>query len=129
MTLSRRAMLRATGAALSLPLLDAMLPRSSAAPSTFKPWEKSEQPQPRLLCCYIPNGVNIAQWVPKDSGVGYTLSPTLEPMKEHRADFTVLSGLGHPASQGGHSGADTWLTAANLKSKPGSDYTNSVSLD
>ena len=50
-------------------------------------------------------------------------------MKEHRSDFTVLSGMGHPNSQGGHSGADTWLTAANLKAKPGADYSNSISAD
>ncbi len=129
MTLSRRSMLRTAGAAIALPLLEAMLPRSGAAPSTFEPWRKSDVIAPRLLCCYIPNGVNIAQWVPKDKGATYALSPTLEPLKAHKADFTVLSGLGHPASEGGHSGADTWLTAAKLKSKPGADYTNSVSID
>lgn len=127
--LSRRHVLRGLGAALSLPLLDAMLPRGWAAPSQFKPLEKSPGPQPRLLCCYIPNGVNILEWVPKDSGANYTLSPTLEVLKPHRADFSVLSGLGHPHSQGGHSGADTWLTGADLKAVPGADYTNTVSAD
>lgn len=73
--------------------------------------------------------MNIAEWVPKDDGERYSLSPTLEALKAHRDDFTVISGLGHPASQGGHSGADTWLTTANLKSKSGADYTNSVSVD
>jgi hypothetical protein len=67
--------------------------------------------------------------VPKDSGDAYTLSPTLETLKDHRRDFTVLTGLGHPASEGGHSGADTWLTAANLKAKPGADYSNTQSVD
>ncbi len=127
--LSRRHLLRAAGAAITLPLLDAMLPRATAAPSTFEPWGKSAGPQPRMVCCYIPNGVNILEWVPTDAGPAYTLSPTLNALREHRADFSVLSGLGHPASEGGHSGADTWLTAANLKSKPGSDYTNSLSVD
>ena len=32
-------------------------------------------------------------------------------------------------SKGGHSGADTWLTGADLSSTPGADYTNSVSID
>ncbi len=127
--LSRRHVLRAAGAALTLPLLDAMLPRTWGAPSTFQAWKRSEVAQPRLLCCYIPNGVNILEWVPADAGANYTLSPTLETLKDHRTDFTVLSGLGHPASQGGHSGADTWLTAANLQGKPGADYTNSISVD
>jgi hypothetical protein len=128
--LSRRHLLRGAGAALALPLLDAMLPRLCANPSSFKPWAKSSvAPAPRLLCCYVPNGVNILEWVPKTDGEKYSLSPTLEALKEFRSDFTVISGLGHPASQGGHSGADTWLTGANLKAKPGSDYTNSVSVD
>ena len=128
--LSRRTVLRAAGAALALPLLDAMLPRLQSAPSTFKPWAKSPVAAvPRMICCYVPNGVNILEWVPKDSGEKYTLSPTLEALKDFRSDFTVVSGLGHPAAQGGHSGADTWLTAANLKAKPGADYTNGVSVD
>jgi hypothetical protein len=128
-SISRRTVLRAAGAALTLPLFEAMLPKASAAPSTFKHWPKSGVVQPRLLCCYIPNGVNIIDWVPTDTGANYTLSPTLRTLKDYKADFSVVSGLGHPASQGGHSGADTWLTGANLKSKPGNDYTNAMSAD
>lgn len=127
--LSRRHLLQAVGAAISLPFLDAMLPHALAAPSTFEPWAKSNVVQPRMICCYVPNGVNILEWVPADSGAGYALSPTLKALEEHKADFSVLTGLGHPHSEGGHSGADTWLTAAYLKSKPGADYTNSLSLD
>jgi hypothetical protein len=73
--------------------------------------------------------VNILDWVPENAGANYQLSPTLSVLEAHKSDFTVLSGLGHPASQGGHSGADTWLTGANLKARPGSDYSNSLSLD
>jgi hypothetical protein len=127
--LSRRHVLRAAGAALTLPLFDAMLSRSWAAPSTFEPWPRSETVQPRMLCCYVPNGVNILEWVPSDSGPNYTLSPTLQVLEDQRSNFTVLTGLGHPASEGGHSGADTWLTGANLKGRPGSDYSNSRSID
>jgi hypothetical protein len=131
MTLSRRHFLRAAGAAVALPFLDAMLPRLQSAPSTFKPWQKSTLATavPRMICCYIPNGVNILEWVPKTEGKDYELSPTLNTIKDYRNDFTVMTGMGHPNCTGGHSGADTWLTAANLKSKPGADYTNSVSID
>ena len=127
--LSRRHLLQAAGVALSLPFLDAMLPHALAAPSTFKPWKKSNIVQPRMICCYVPNGVNIIEWMPADAGTEYTLSPTLKVLEAHRAEFSVLTGLGHPASEGGHSGADTWLTAANLKAKPGADYANSRSVD
>jgi hypothetical protein len=131
--LTRRTILRGVGTALSLPLLDAMLPTftssAHAAPSQFKPLDKSLGVQPRAIFCYVPNGVNILEWVPKTSGAGYELSPTLKELESHRNDFTVLSGLGHPASQGGHSGADTWLTGANLTAIPGSDYSNTISAD
>jgi len=127
--LSRRHVLRGLGACLSLPLLDAMILQSYARPSTYEPLEKSNGVHPRLICCYVPNGVNILEWLPKDTGSNYTLSPTLEVLKDHRADFTVVSGIGHPASKGGHSGADTWLTGADLTAVPGSDYTNTMSAD
>ncbi|MFM8892833.1 MAG: DUF1552 domain-containing protein, partial [Planctomycetia bacterium] len=127
--LPRRLVLRGAGAAITLPLLDAMLPRAAAAPSTFEPLAACGAVQPRLLCCYVPNGVNILEWVPADAGAGYALSPTLETLAPYRDDFTVISGLGHPHAKGGHSGADTWLTGADLAAKPGADYTNTVSID
>lgn len=127
--LSRRHALRGLGVMLTLPLLDAMRPRLLGAPSQFKAVSRSIKAQPRMVCCYVPNGVNILEWVPGTSGRDYALSPTLETLKDHRADFTVLSGLGHPASEGGHSGADTWLTGADLKAVPGADYSNSISAD
>ena len=127
--LSRRHVLRGLGACLSLPLLDAMLPRTFAAPSQYRPLEKSNGVHPRVIFCYVPNGVNILEWVPESTGRDYRLSPTLEVLKEHRNDFSVLSGLGHPASKGGHSGADTWLTGADLEAVPGKDYANSISAD
>jgi hypothetical protein len=130
-TLSRRAVLRGAGAIIALPLLEAMLPRYAwAEPSKFKPWGKSlAKPVPRAIFCYVPNGVNIMDWVPKAAGGSYELSPTLAVLKDLRKDFSVLSGLGHLSASGGHSGADTWLTGANLTRVPGKDYSNSVSID
>ena len=129
--LPRRTILRGLGASLALPFLEAMLPRSlHAAPSTYKPLGKSgAKPTPRVIFCYVSNGVNIMDWVPAAKGADYALSPTLETLKEHRANFSVLSGLGHPRATGGHSGADTWLTGADLKAVPGKDYTNTISAD
>ena len=129
--LPRRTVLRGLGASLALPFLEAMLPRSvHAAPSTFKPLAKSgTKPTPRVIFCYVSNGVNITEWVPAAKGADYALSPTLDVLKGHRADFSVLSGLGHPHATGGHSGADTWLTGADLRAVPGKDYTNTISAD
>ncbi|HEX8312799.1 MAG TPA: DUF1552 domain-containing protein [Chthoniobacteraceae bacterium] len=129
--ISRRTVLRGLGASLALPLLEAMLPRSlHAAPSTFKSLAASgAKPTPRVIFCYVPNGVNILEWMPGGKGANYELSPTLGALKDHRSDFSVLSGLGHPNATGGHSGADTWLTGANLRAVPGKDYTNTISAD
>jgi hypothetical protein len=128
-SLHRRTLLHGAGIAMGLPLLEAMGQRLGAADSVYQPLPKSNKTAPRLICCYIPNGVNIKQWVPVDAGANYTMSPTLEVLREHRSDFTVLTGLGHPACKGGHSGADTWLTAADLGRVPGAEYTNSESID
>ena len=96
--LSRRHMLRGAGVTLGLPFLEAMVPRVEAASSRFKPWAKAAGASvPCLICCYVPNGVNIIDWVPTDSGENYQLSPTLSVLKVHRSDFTVISGLGHPS--------------------------------
>lgn len=97
--------------------------------SSFEAWEKSNGAHPRIIFCYIPNGVNILEWLPKETGKNYKLSKTLEVLKDFKNDFSVISGLGHPAAKGGHSGADTWLTGADLTSVPGRDYSNSVSVD
>ncbi len=127
--INRRFVLRGLGVALSLPWLGAMESPAWGNPSKFQPWKRSLAGHPRLICCYIPNGVNIQQWVPASNGPNYELSPTLKVLEGMREQFTVVSGLGHPASQGGHSGADTWLTGADLTAVPGSDYTNALSLD
>ncbi len=128
--LARRTVLRGLGATIALPFLEAMMPRAYAAPSTFRPLGSSgTKPTPRAIFCYVSNGVNGMEWVPAAKGAGYALSPTLETLKAHRNDFSVLTGLGHPHAKGGHSGADTWLTGADLRAVPGKDYTNTVSID
>ncbi len=129
--LSRRTVLRGLGTSLALPLLEAMIPRSVlAATSTFKPLAKSVvKAMPRVIFCYVPNGVNVHEWMPVESGIGYALSPTLAALTEHRENFSVLTGLGHPHATGGHSGADTWLTGADLTAVPGKDYSNTISAD
>ena len=126
--LDRRTMLRGAGACIALPLLEAMLPRRLSA-QTSPQTEQTAGPKPRMVFCYVPNGVNESEWMPKDAGSNWTMSPTLEVLKDYRADLTVMTGLGHPKSIGGHEGADTWLTGADLGGTPGKDYQNAISVD
>ncbi len=120
--LSRRTFLRGVGVSLALPLLDAMQPLARAAAAT-------RVPPTRMAFLYVPNGVNVFSWMPKDTGRNYTLSRSLEVLAPHQDDFTVVSGLGHPSQSGGHPGGDIWLTAADLDGTPGYDYRNSISAD
>jgi hypothetical protein len=64
---------------------------------------------------------------PKDSGKDYTLSPYLQLLKEHRNDFTVMSGVSHPNVDGGHPSDVSFLTAAPHPAS--SSFRNSISLD
>lgn len=98
--LSRRALLRGAGAALGLPLLDAMFQAGCSDPTpteTRRVVERgtgwpSVRPT-RLVYIVVPNGFVGEQWTPPDEGPAYTLTPHLQNLAAHRADFTVLSGL------------------------------------
>ncbi len=120
--LNRRHFLRGLGATVALPLLDAMMPLRASAAAASKPR--------RSVFVYIPNGVNGMAWQCKKSGRDYELSPSLQPLEKHRAEFTVFSGLHHPNGLGqAHVCAETWLTGAKIDAQSGRKYVNSVSVD
>jgi hypothetical protein len=119
-TLSRRTFLRGTGVSLALPFLDAMLPRLHAAAAA---------PPKRMVFICTSLGLHTPNLFPKETGRGYTPTPYLDIVKEHRDDFTVFSGISHPDQAGadGHTSEQTWLTAAK---GPGlSGFRNSISID
>src|SRR5436305_7660918 len=97
--LSRRCFLRGAGIALSLPLLEAMLPVFAATEECCEPATANAKPRRMLAVC---NNLGLLpdQFFPKDAGKGYTLSPYLELLKEHRNDLTVFSGVSHPDVDG-----------------------------
>jgi len=101
--LSRRAMLRGTGALLGLPYLEAMMPSSViAAPMPVQP--------ARMGMFYFGTGMNTWQYFPEDTGPNFTLTRILKPLAKHRGDFTVLSGT-MLAKGGGHDGAYPFSTS------------------
>jgi hypothetical protein len=124
--LSRRSFLRGAGIALSLPLLDSMVP-AFAAPSTAAP-ATSPSATPRRMFAICNNlGLLPEQFFPKTDGRDYALSPYLELLKEHRHDFTVFSGVSHPDVDGGHPADNCFLTAAPHPGRGG--FRNTISLD
>ncbi len=86
-SLPRRTMLRGLGTAMALPLLDAMLP------SSLLRAQSAAKPVHRFLTFYVPNGMAMEYWSPKEEGSGFALSPILEPLAPFRNQMLVLSGI------------------------------------
>ena len=111
-TLSRRTFLHGSGAALGLPLLDAMLPgRLRADELAPMPTASGFRPPVRMACLFFPNGVWEQAWVPKQAGADYELPFSLEPLAEHRKELLVVSKLDKAAS---HSGDGHYAKTANF---------------
>jgi hypothetical protein len=87
----RRTILQGMGAALALPLLDAMSPALAALPGTAKRTT-------RLSFVYAPNGMIVSEWTPATEGAAFELTPTLQPLAPFRDRMLVLSGLNHNAA-------------------------------
>jgi hypothetical protein len=117
--IQRRRFLRGLGVTLGLPMLECMTPVFSRAAES--------KPPKRMLLISNNLGVLPQHFFPKDKGPGYTLSPYLKELAAFRNDFTICSGLSHPAVTGGHSTENCFLTAA--RDPTGSGFRNSISLD
>ncbi|MEE8128939.1 MAG: DUF1552 domain-containing protein [Vicinamibacterales bacterium] len=85
--LPRRTVLRGLGATMALPLLDAMLPAVSLRAAAAR------KPVHRFQTFYVPNGMAMEYWTPKEEGSTFALSPILEPLAPYRNQLLVLSGL------------------------------------
>ncbi len=124
--MSRRSFLRQAGIVLSLPLLDAMVPPFARAATSGSPLAPGAKPRRMFGICNN-LGLRPDLFFPKDSGAGYTPSPLLGLLQEHRQDFTVFSGVSHPNVDGGHPSDISFLTAAPHPAS--SSFRNSISLD
>ena len=120
--LSRRTFLKGTGIALALPMLEAMCPLMTRGAQAA-----NAQPPRRMLAICNNLGVLPDRFFPEGAGRDYKLSPYLSELAEHRADFTVLSGVAHPGVDGSHSSDVSFLTAAPHPASGG--FRNSISLD
>ena len=126
--LSRRTILRGLGAAISLPLLDAMVP-AFASPST------AAAPL-RLAFIYAPNGILMDHWTPATDGADFDLPRILAPLAPHREKVLVLSGLTQNTgralgdAEGDHARASaTYLTGVHPKKTDGAGICAGISVD
>lgn len=111
----RRTLLRGTGLALGLPMLEAMTP---AARSAFASPADAKSPV-RMACVFFPNGAIMPNWVPEGKGGDWKLSKSLQPLAPFKKKINVVSGLAHDNGRahgdgaGDHArGGSTFLTAA-----------------
>lgn len=113
---TRRRFLKATGVTLALPMLESLRPLAAANAKASTPGTAK-----RLICTGAYLGYHREAIYPKQTGRDFELSPTLEPLTNHRDNFSIFSGFDHrPPKADGH---DTWQTFLTGKSR------NSISLD
>jgi len=84
----RRAVLKGAGATVALPLLEAMIPATTAFGATT-----AGKTVKRFAFVGFPHGAIMDHWSPKETGTGYTMSPILKPLEPFRQHMTIVSGL------------------------------------
>ncbi len=120
----RRTVLRGLGTALALPLLDGMVPALSAIRNT------PARGMRRFGVVYVPNGMAMEYWTPKEVGAAFELSPILRPMEPHRDRTLVLTGLDPGRGGGAHAGASTkFLTGVPGRMTDGTGIRSGTSID
>jgi len=122
MNIRRRTFIRSTGISLALPWLNVFADESNGA-------SNAKQPPRRMICICAPLGLHPDNFFPTQSGKNYALSPYLDILKDHRDEFTVISGLAHAGmgSSFAHQASASFLTGAPGAGRPG--FRNTISLD
>jgi hypothetical protein len=125
--LPRRTFLRGVGAAVALPLLDAMFP-------AFTPLVRAQaRPRTRFGAIYIPNGAIMEQWIPEIVGPGFDIKPILQPIESYKDQLVLVTNLtrSHPGSQvGDHAvSAAGFLTGVWPKRTEAEDVLANTSVD
>jgi hypothetical protein len=128
-SLSRRTLLRGAGAAVALPFLEAMLPRTRKA----KAADVAAAPQ-RFVAFYVANGMRMSAWTPTTEGAAYALPPILQPLQAVRDDVLVLTGLSNlnavaPLAGDHARGTASFLTCQFPVKGIDENIENGVSLD
>lgn len=128
----RRTFLRGIGTAISLPLLDAMIPAHTALAKT------AAAPELRLGLCFIPHGAVMANWTPIGEGTDFKLSRTLAPLEPYKDQVVVITNLAHkmaaPAGEGDNGGDHTrspavFLDGVHPKRTDGADIRAGTTID
>lgn len=129
--LTRRSLLRGTGAALALPWLEAMTHKQTRA--SEKDDRIASDAPIRMAALFVPNGVRQDQWTPKETGRDYELSPTLQPLGKLKDQLLVLTNLWNQGSNigdGHYVKTSGFLTCTTINKSLGIDLNcNGLSMD
>ena len=121
--IDRRSFLRSSGVAIALPALDAMVSRRQVVAA-----EGSGVDVPRrMVAINVGLGLHVPNLYPEMSGRDYKITPYLEPLRDLKNNFTVISGASHPEVDGGHHSEKSFLTAIPHPNSAG--FRNSISID
>jgi hypothetical protein len=100
--LSRRTFLRGSfGAAMALPLLDAMVPALTAQAKT------AGRTPFRFGAIYMPNGVYPDTWHPTTEGANFEFKPVMQPLESFRDQLVTVSKMKAPWGESVHLGASS----------------------
>lgn len=126
----RRTLLKGVGTAMALPMLEAMLPLTALAQAGRK------SAPVRMAFLFVPNGMNMADWTPREAGSGFALPYILEPLAPMKDSVSILTGLAQQnAFALGDGGGDharstaAWLTGCHPRKTDGADIHNGLSVD
>jgi hypothetical protein len=117
-------MLRATGVAIGLPLLDAMLPLGLGAEA------KAAKLVPRrMVLISRPLGAHASFLFPEKAGMDYESTRYLKLLDDHRGRFTLFAGLSHPGHAHHHAEPGLFTGVAGEFIRSDKDLRNTISLD
>ena len=136
---SRRQVLRVAGYTIAVPALASVcdLPFLQTIRGDQARDDATRRHPKRFCCIFFPNGVSLPpkghpaheewHWFPHRFGADYIFARPLDPLTKLRNEFTILSGLSHPAMRStiAHIAGDSFLTGADSSQV----YTSSISLD
>jgi hypothetical protein len=111
--LSRRTVLKGAGAAIALPLLDAMNPAGVAWGQTAA----GKIPH-RLAFVGFPHGAVMRHWKPDETGRDFAMTRILEPLAPYREQMTIVTGLRNRPAESPEPHAfieRTWLSCVSPK--------------
>ena len=127
---NRRTFLKGLGAAVSLPMLESMIPARAMASAA------AAQPPVRMAFMFVPNGVHMEEWKPVATGAHHDLPRILKPLTPVKRDLCVLSGLTQDKGRANGDGAGdharsagVFLTGVQPLKSEGSEIRAGVSVD